>query len=32
VGQMLSDEEIYDDLKELLRDIKQHPWKLIWEE
>jgi len=32
VGQMLSDEEIYDDLKELLRDIKQHPWKLTWEE
>jgi len=32
VGQLMADEEIYDDLKELLRDIKHHPWKLIWEE
>jgi len=32
VGQLLSDEEIYDDLKELLRDLKHHPWKLIWED
>ncbi|MCK9460884.1 MAG: MlaD family protein [Proteobacteria bacterium] len=31
-GQLLSDEEIYDDLKELIRDIKHHPWKLIWED
>ncbi len=30
VGAMLSDEDIYDDLKELLRDLKQHPWKVIW--
>jgi phospholipid/cholesterol/gamma-HCH transport system substrate-binding protein len=32
VGQLLQDEEIYDDLKELVRDIKRHPWKLIWED
>lgn len=32
VGQLLKDEEIYDDLKELIRDIKRHPWKLIWED
>jgi phospholipid/cholesterol/gamma-HCH transport system substrate-binding protein len=31
-GQLIADEEIYDDLKELLRDIKHHPWKLIWED
>ncbi len=31
-GQLLADEEIYDDLKQLIRDIKQHPWKLIWED
>jgi len=31
-GQLLADEEIYDDLKELIRDIKKHPWKLIWED
>ncbi len=32
VGQLMTDEEIYDDLKELLRDLKHHPWKLIWED
>ncbi len=31
VGRMIKDEEIYDDLKELIRDIKKHPWKLIWQ-
>ncbi|MBN2803550.1 MAG: MCE family protein [Deltaproteobacteria bacterium] len=31
-GQLLADEEIYDDLKQLIRDLKQHPWKLIWED
>ncbi|MCC6808691.1 MAG: MCE family protein [Deltaproteobacteria bacterium] len=30
VGALLSDEDIYDDLKEMLRDLKQHPWKVIW--
>ncbi len=32
IGQMLNDEEIYDDIKELIRDIKKHPWKIIWED
>ncbi|MCP4675977.1 MAG: MCE family protein [Deltaproteobacteria bacterium] len=32
VGQLLTDEEIYDDIKELIRDIKKHPWKIIWED
>lgn len=32
VGQMIQDEEIYDDIKELIRDIKRHPWKLIWDD
>ncbi len=32
VGQLAADEEIYDDLKELIRDIKRHPWKLIWQD
>ena len=30
VGALLYDEEIYDDLKEFIRDLKKHPWKLIW--
>jgi phospholipid/cholesterol/gamma-HCH transport system substrate-binding protein len=32
VGALLQDEEVYDDLKELIRDLKRHPWKLIWED
>jgi phospholipid/cholesterol/gamma-HCH transport system substrate-binding protein len=32
VGLLLADDEIYDDLKELLRDLKQHPWKLVWKQ
>jgi phospholipid/cholesterol/gamma-HCH transport system substrate-binding protein len=32
VGRLLEDDEIYDDLKELIRDIKRHPWKIIWQD
>jgi phospholipid/cholesterol/gamma-HCH transport system substrate-binding protein len=31
-GALLVDREIYDDLKEMLRTIKQRPWKIIWKE
>jgi len=26
------DEEIYDDIQEMLRDLKHNPWKLFWRE
>lgn len=32
IGQLLSDRELYDDMKELLRQIKRKPWKIIWKE
>ena len=32
VGGMVTDPEIYDDLKDLLRDLKKNPWKLMWRE
>ena len=32
VGAMLMDEQLYDDLQELTRDIKHNPWKLFWRE
>ena len=32
VGQLLTDRELYDDLKEMLRDLKRHPWKVLWKE
>jgi phospholipid/cholesterol/gamma-HCH transport system substrate-binding protein len=32
IGQLIIDQEIYDDLKEMLRDLKRHPWKMLWRE
>lgn len=32
VGSLLMDEEIYDDLQELIRDLKHNPWKFFWRE
>lgn len=32
VGGLMTDEEIYDDLKETLRELKRRPWKIIWKE
>lgn len=32
VGALLTDREVYDDLKEMLRIIKQRPWKIVWKE
>ena len=32
VGALLADEEIYDDLQELIRDLKHNPWKFFWRE
>jgi phospholipid/cholesterol/gamma-HCH transport system substrate-binding protein len=29
-GQLLADEALYDDLSELVRDLKHNPWKLLW--
>jgi phospholipid/cholesterol/gamma-HCH transport system substrate-binding protein len=26
------DEELYDDLQELVRDLKHNPWKFFWRE
>jgi phospholipid/cholesterol/gamma-HCH transport system substrate-binding protein len=32
VGALLVDPQIYDDLKELTRDLKRNPWKFFWRE
>lgn len=32
VGAFLADEAVYDDLQELLRDLKHNPWKIFWRE
>ena len=32
IGAFVMDEEVYDDVQELLRDLKHNPWKLFWRE
>ncbi|MFB6264572.1 MAG: MlaD family protein [Bradymonadaceae bacterium] len=32
VGQLLEDRELYDDMRELLRILKRHPWKILWKD
>ncbi|NLY94823.1 MAG: MCE family protein [Myxococcales bacterium] len=32
VGAILMDEAMYDDIQEMLRDLKHNPWKLFWRE
>lgn len=32
VGALLMDEAIYDDVQEMVRDLKHNPWKFLWKE
>jgi len=32
IGAMLNDREMYDDARELMKDLKRHPWKFLWKE
>lgn len=32
VGALVMDEQMYDDIQELVRDLKHNPWKLFWRE
>ena len=32
VGALLVREELYADLREMLRDLKKNPWKFFWKE
>ena len=32
LGRVITDPQVYDDLKVLLRDLKKNPWKLLWRE
>lgn len=32
IGALLSDREMYDDIREMMKDLKRHPWKFIWKE
>jgi phospholipid/cholesterol/gamma-HCH transport system substrate-binding protein len=30
VGALVMDEEMYDDVQEMVRDLKHNPWKFLW--
>ena len=32
VGALVMDEAIYDDVQEMVRDLKHNPWKFLWRE
>lgn len=32
IGALVMDEELYDDLQEMVRDLKHNPWKFLWRE
>jgi len=32
IGAFMMDEEVYDDVQELIRDLKHNPWKFFWRE
>jgi len=32
IGALISDRELYDDLVEIIKDIKRHPWKILWKQ
>ena len=32
VGAVVMDEQLYDDLQEMVRDLKHNPWKFLWRE
>ena len=31
-GAFLKDEQLYEDVKEMVRDLKRNPWKFFWKE
>ncbi len=32
IGALLADKEMYDDIREMMKDMKRHPWKFLWKE
>lgn len=32
IGTLLHDREMYDDIREMMKDLKRHPWKFLWKE
>ena len=32
IGRLLTDEEIFEDVREFIRELKRRPWRIIWKE
>ncbi|MBI3074495.1 MAG: MCE family protein [Deltaproteobacteria bacterium] len=32
IAKFLNDDEIYDNVREMMRDLKRHPWKILWKD
>ncbi|MCH2110420.1 MAG: MlaD family protein [Polyangiaceae bacterium] len=32
IGSLLMEDVVYDDLKEMMRDLKRNPWKIMWKD
>ncbi|OIP35130.1 MAG: hypothetical protein AUK47_17260 [Deltaproteobacteria bacterium CG2_30_63_29] len=32
IGMLIRDEELFDNIREMLRELKRRPWKLVWKE
>jgi phospholipid/cholesterol/gamma-HCH transport system substrate-binding protein len=32
IGALLTDKEMYDDIREMVKDLKRHPWKFLWKQ
>jgi len=32
IGGLLADRELFDDIREMMKDIRRHPWKVLWKE
>lgn len=32
IGALISDKEMYEDVREMVKDLKRHPWKFLWKE
>jgi phospholipid/cholesterol/gamma-HCH transport system substrate-binding protein len=32
IGALIMDKEMYDDIREMMKDLKRHPWKFLWKE
>jgi hypothetical protein len=32
IGKFFKDEEVFEDMREFVRELKRRPWRIIWKE